>query len=288
MNIKTRAVVFVCVAMVAIAVLVLLIARNYPIAFAKAKEREHQARLAELAENGNHMACAFVADRLNDRALLLDMAKNSSNLMVRIFAAEKLNDKALIEESLKQLYKLRREKERLEQDLMEVEQMTDPTDLANWAEKHEHEAVRQAAIRKIDDPVLLAEIAHNIKNPPSVRIAEIENLNDPARLANIARSDRDAKVRQAAIHKINDHAILTEIASNDRDSQTRAEAQQRITEIRRAGLLADIAINHNGVPGRLGAIYQLKDQTLLAKIAKEDANEEVRQAAEKRLRELRK
>ena len=152
-------VVVVCVAMVAIAVFVLLIARDNPIASAKAEERERQARLAELAQNSKHLACVFVADRLSDQALLSDMAKNSSNLLARVFAAEKLGDEALIKESWNQLYKLRRDRERKEEEIkrviMTIEYTDNQTFLREVLEKtpstNGWEVVRQAAEKRLDE-----------------------------------------------------------------------------------------------------------------------------------------
>lgn len=149
---------------------------------------------------------------------------------------------------------------------------------ANLAEIVKNEAV----IGAINDQILLAEIANTDKNL-YLRMLAMNKLSDQNIIANIARNDGWEYMRCLAVEKLIDQALLIDIAKNHFDIWVYRGAVDKITD---QDLLADVA--KNGKNSRGYAVKKLTNQELLADIAKNDIEVHVREAAKKRLEELKK
>jgi len=76
-----------------------------------------------------------------------------------------------------------------------------------------------------------------------VRRAAVKKLKDPELLANIAKSDDSEYVRKAAMEKSDDQALIADIARNDQDCSVRIAAVERLDPSEWTDLLTDIAKN---------------------------------------------
>ncbi len=163
-------------------------------------------------------------------------------------------------------------------------------------------AIREAAIRRLADPVLLAKIAREDKYSAEIRIAAIKNKNftDPVLLANIAIKDKDPSPCYAAIYRITDQAALVKIAMHAMNHKVREAAlrhlmkwpiidydcrspeyvrENDIEKLTDQIVLAKIAVGDQFPSVRKAATKKLTDQKLLMKLAVEDREPEVRRAA---------
>jgi len=61
-----------------------------------------------------------------------------------------------------------------------------------------------------------------------VRRAAVEKLTDQALLAEIARNDKDSWVREVAVNKMSDEVLLRELAQNSSDIYVRKNALKKI------------------------------------------------------------
>ncbi|MCX5699418.1 MAG: HEAT repeat domain-containing protein [Candidatus Omnitrophica bacterium] len=119
----------------------------------------------------------------------------------------------------------------------------------------------------------LKDRKYNPKAYLDIRKATVEQSNDPLLLAKIAVEDKDPVVRRAAIGNLTDQYVLAKIAVGDRNDFVRADAVAKLTD---QNTLAKIAVKDGEWLVRCHAVRRLTDQGLLAKIAVEDWNEDVR------------
>ncbi len=131
-------------------------------------------------------------------------------------------------------------------------------------------AVRKAAIEKLTDQTILADIVKNTSSfyssSSDIRKAAIEKLTDQTLLADIAKNANSSNIQKAAIEKLTDQTILADIVENTFSLDVRKAAIEKLTD---QTLLADIAKNTKGLWAvRKAAIEKLTDQTILADIAK--------------------
>lgn len=157
-----------------------------------------------------------------------------------------------------------------------------------------------------------AEVVRMAKSPDvETRLAAVQKLIDPALLAKLAEKDPDRQVREVAVDRLADHAdvsqaVLGRIAEKDKDERVRASAAalitdqkvlerllrtSRVTSVRRhalenledkpidPSLLAWVAENDSDHDLRQEATGRLTDQVVLARLAKSSPSEEVRAAA---------
>ena len=174
-----------------------------------------------------------------------------------------------------------------------VNETSDQATLARIAVADKHSVVREAAVLKLTDQATLARIAMEDKDE-DVREAAVLKLTDQATLARIAVADKHSVVREAAVLKLTDQATLTRIAVANTYSDVREAARKKITDqtslamwekpeltrqVTDQALLADIAVEAGLSKVREAAVLKLTDQATLAKIAMEDKDEDVREAA---------
>ena len=118
---------------------------------------------------------------------------------------------------------------------------------------------------------------------PNVRSAAVEKLTDQSILAQIARTDSSPRVRAVAAGKLTGQELLAKIAKTDPSWRVCFEAVQKVTGQTQ---LADIARTATDSDIRGRAVKRLNDETLLAAIAKTDNIWAVRRAASARLADL--
>lgn len=87
--------------------------------------------------------------------------------------------------------------------------------------------VRIAAVQKIDDESILADIVKNDSKRYVCKTA-LERINDENILADIAKNDSDYAIRKIAVGKIYDESVLKYIAENDSDSDVREAAAENL------------------------------------------------------------
>ncbi len=135
---------------------------------------------------------------------------------------------------------------------------------------------------------------------PEIRREAVARINDPVILLEIANNDRDTGVRKAAIERIPDLATLTSVniapeiqqALNERfaallptaldDERLLAPAENYI-RARGGPALLESLIRHPNVRLRQWLLPRIDDTTLLERMAAGDASAEIRQLAAERL-----
>lgn len=123
-----------------------------------------------------------------------------------------------------------------------IRQIDDPARLADIARDAKDSVVRAAAIRQLEDAVLLTEIAIADESGKVGEICVREKISDPVLLGRIALEARCGSVRLlAARHAyLNDQALLERIALKDTDIAVRTAAVEN-TALNDPDALARIA-----------------------------------------------
>jgi len=170
------------------------------------------------------------------------------------------------------------------------DKLTDQSVLAEIAKNGKNSNVRMAAAENLIDQTFAQSVfAYIAKNDESysVRSAAVQKLTDQKLLGDIAKNDESYSIRSEAVKKLTDQALLAEVAKNASDSRVRiAAAEKLINQTIAQSVFADIARNDNDGLARTCMVMRLTDQALLAEIAKNDKDEDVRNEAERRLKEL--
>lgn len=138
-----------------------------------------------------------------------------------------------------------------------VEKLNDQSILAEIAKKNEYSEVRVAAIKKIDNEALIAEIA-NKDEDKRVRLAAVGNLNDQSILSKIAKTNSYKDVAGSALEKVTDQQLIAEIVKPEMHVQTEGDSQETT--------IIAIVTQHDEI--RADALNRLQDQGLIAEIAK--------------------
>ncbi len=190
--------------------------------------------------------------------------------------------------------------------------------LAKLAKSDKEEgSVRIAAANRLNDKSLaqsvFADIIRNdevIESFADARKEAVEHITDQTLLEKVAKNDDDIDVRIAAAEKINDKAfaqlVYADLAKNfwsiyNSICTKRGLAQYGVGPDGNGGIVrlivvdklndtelsqriySDIAKNDDNSNDRKLAVRKFTNQTLLAEIAKSDKDEDVREAAAKRL-----
>ena len=148
--------------------------------------------------------------------------------------------------------------------------------LAKVAREAVSEGVRDAAKKRVVEPVLIESIGAWIDSALTAKVT------DQALLAQIVKGAKDADVRTTAIGLLNDQEFLARLATSSAgsDDEIRAAAVARLND---QVLLGKLAIEDKNHAVRTAAIEKLEDQDLLAKIAVEEPDEDIREAAARRV-----
>ena len=182
-------------------------------------------------------------------------------------------------------------------------------EIANFAPIRE---VREAAVKRVADQSAIEAFAKKTSDF-SVCCAAIERLSNQIMLADIAIHSKEALLRQAAVNNMNlsDQSTLSWVAKNDETNQVCYDAIQRLTDIFELEAVADSreSVRHwvekrqqeliNSITSqselayiaklnvdsviRFAAIRKLTDQSVLAELAKTDRRDNVRILATERI-----
>jgi hypothetical protein len=156
-----------------------------------------------------------------------------------------------------------------------VERITDQALLADIARTREawtiDAAVHHAAVERITDQTLLADLA---KTKGDTRAAG--RISDPALLVSLAEAAEAASVREAAVRGIDDQKVLFRSAKNDAFPEVRLAAVGRLSD---QAMLAELARTSSDIAVRRAAIGKVTDQTVLGQVARNDASPELRKVA---------
>ena len=164
--------------------------------------------------------------------------------------------------------------------LKAVSKLMDEATLAIVWKEARNRTVREAAVEKLTDQEVLAEVA---KKDGNLYILAISKLTDNKLLADIIKSVSSHEVIEEAFEKLaslhfqSDIDILsTDIAVNATDAWARIKAIQMLTDHR---VLANIAKSGETGLEKEKAVGRLIDRVLLADIAENDESESVREIA---------
>jgi hypothetical protein len=138
--------------------------------------------------------------------------------------------------------------------------------LAEIARTDESSKVAQAALEKIRDPSLVADLATSAKDPRTRGFAAAR-VTDQALLARIATTDASDFVRSQATRGIQAPEILAQIAGADKDVGVRVAAVERITD---ATVLSRLARAEQSPLVRMALIGNVGDLRTLAEIVGQD------------------
>jgi uncharacterized DUF497 family protein len=145
--------------------------------------------------------------------------------------------------------------------------------------KHSDKKVREAAVKKLTDIIILAQIARTDRDSWIRYIAVMNpNITDQKLLLEIANTDKDSLVRESAVSRLTDQELLVQFIKPDNESKIRETAIARLSDQKP---LMEIAINDKSDWIRWIAVMNsnLKDQKLLTELAKFDKYTGVREAA---------
>jgi hypothetical protein len=162
--------------------------------------------------------------------------------------------------------------------------------------QHRNPNVRQLALKSLNDPAILNEMAQH-DEAVEVRHAAIRKINDLSVLDQIAQQDEDGNARELAgqrfkqllccqkgdcpsldtrltwFHNISDAELINYIAQNGSEAQLRIVA---LKKVEREGLLGDIAINDSVSEVRFAALERLTQKSTLERVMKSARNSDKR------------
>jgi len=145
--------------------------------------------------------------------------------------------------------------------LAAVEKITDQAVLAEIAISNDHMTeICKLAAKRVSGQPMLAVVARKAKDN-SIRLAAAEKVTDQAVLAEIVKTDNNSNICKKVFEKIDDPALLADIAKTTRIDFLRLAATEKITD---QAVLAEIAVKDRS----LTAVKKITDQALLASVAK--------------------
>ncbi len=139
--------------------------------------------------------------------------------------------------------------------------------------------VRLAVVKNIADQSILEQLAYNKKH--DIRLAVIAQIKNTKVLEHMALSDVSPSVRMAALKHITSQPILQVIAENDEDDEI---CKAALIRIRNQEDVEQIALWAPNWHKRKIALDFVKSPVVLHKIARSDQNDDVRRAADARLK----
>ena len=244
------------------------------------------------AISGKHFFSDILDMRIAD--ILMDVARGDESSKVRLLAISGIGDKdalrdiALSDEdrevsyhALKRIddgdftrdYLLKYGGDPLY--LLSNDLIGDQSILADIALNDSWKFSRKEATRNLEDEDLLEHIA---KNDPEwiVRAEAVSKIKDKDVLIDIAYNDIDDPVKRDVIRKIDDEDVLIDLLYKDESSDILSLILSRINK---QEVICDFAYNHPSWSIREDAVVNVKDNPVLAYIAKNDEDEIVRMAA---------
>jgi hypothetical protein len=153
-----------------------------------------------------------------------------------------------------------------------VEALTRPRSLERVARNDAVEAVRLAAIQRLDRQDVLADIARQSPRGDEERRAAIVRIVDQSLLVDLALHAPSATARLAAVQRITAPGLCLQVATNADDAAARALAVQGVTSQR---ALADLAKSDKDREVRRAAAARIVEQDLLGEVAKSCSEEDL-------------
>jgi len=239
---------------------------------------DDQALYAEIAKNQKeeYMVRYYIIQRLKDQNLIAEIAINDTDWEVREAATMNLNDKTLIAEILKN---------KDEEIAVRMEALRKLDDQAIYEEyaRYPQENMRALAAGRLQNKNLRVEIATNDESG-LVRWSTVWGLTDQEVLFEILQNSKDRGVRIEAVRGLNNITTLAEIVRTEEDFEVRKLAVENFLKF----ATMQQFVEHLNIDGgfRKNIVPGLNDLALLEQM-KGDAIEEVRKAAEERLKALR-
>lgn len=147
-------------------------------------------------------------ERITDESVLVDLAKNASDIVVRIIAINKINDESILADIVEN-----------DSDIFvrveAAKKINDESFLANIAKRYwKNRYACMAAVRKIEDESVLADVAKNASDS-NVRIEAISRISDESVVVDIVKNDFDHDIRIRSVDKITDETILVNLDKID-------------------------------------------------------------------------
>ena len=146
--------------------------------------------------------------KISDESVLLDLAKNASDIVVRIIAINKITDESFLADIVEN-----------DSDIFvrveAAKKIGDESFLANIAKKHwRNRSARMAAVRKIDDESVLADVAKNALDF-DVRIEAVSMISDESVVVDIVKNYFDHDIRIRSVDDITDETVLVNLDKID-------------------------------------------------------------------------
>lgn len=162
-----------------------------------------------------------------------------------------------------------------------IAKLTSPGYLAVVAQEAPLDDEKAAAAEKLVHPEQLSELARI--GVEKVRLAAVRKLSDPGLLAEIAEQDDSRDVCLAAINNphLTDSAVFAGIIKAGSDKDITIAAFRRLSDPR---VISEIAAHAEAPRVRMAAVENLADEAVLVRIARTDPDGDVRKAAFARLR----
>jgi hypothetical protein len=158
-----------------------------------------------------------------------------------------------------------------------IEKITDQALLAQIACSDSLQRVREKACRHIHNDGALADVALHGKDNAAVYAAD--KIVDQRQLARVAQEACSASARAVAIKRLRDQGVLSVIVT-DRNGM-RSLRQAALENLTDTAALSQLAMDEEDILGdfRRAALARLQDQTLFKKIASEDGSQKMREFA---------
>ncbi len=244
------------------------------------------ANAARLWEGGWPVALKLaLVPRLADDALLTSIYERETSREVRLAAANALRDGASIEALF-----YREEDIELRQAL--AGRIQDESTLFAMMDDEREPKVRCALVAQLASEEAIARVALGDQDP-QVRIAAVQRARSSGTLLEAAVRDADRRVRMAALQQAPDDTVRAEVARHSADEQVRLAAVQPITStdvletLCRDGLPDDLRWQAGRRLGRfpIAALAAIRSDWMLAQIASQDADDDVRETAVRMIRQ---
>lgn len=137
--------------------------------------------------------------------------------------------------------------------------------------------VRQAAVRKVKNPDVLAKVAlEDTDTSGWIRYDAVKAISDQQVLAKVAIGDPKYEVRKAALAKITDQSLLADVAVAGKEKWERSSAFEKITNPMAVAKVI-VASKHADETKRM--LSKLSDQQALAKVAIDTRNSDLAENA---------
>ena len=186
------------------------------------KELDDKEILIKMAKTDSDSDVRKIAvGKVNDESVLIDVAKNASDWKVRQKAVSKISDESVLAD-------IAINDEDVNVCVDAVERISDESLLADIA-KNARPACFERAIKKINDPEILENIAIDYGDCFTRFTAEVlSNINDESSLGRIANGTTSDDVIKYIIPRINDKDILESISTNALNDNARKLADDKI------------------------------------------------------------